>query len=138
MVDEFMHIGDVAARAGVSPDTIRHYERLGLIPGVTREHSGFRSFGPHALRRVLLVRRALVFGFTLMELRGYFTARDRGDAPCRQVRDAAERKLQEVAAQLTELRELRREMRRVLRAWDVALAGASDGVAVRLLDTLPV
>ncbi|MEO5898124.1 MAG: heavy metal-responsive transcriptional regulator [Vicinamibacterales bacterium] len=132
-----MRIGEVAARADVSPDTIRHYEKLGLIPGVTRGDGGFRSFSPEALRRVLLVRRALVFGFSLVELRGYFTARDRGEAPCRQVRAAAGNKLQEVEAQLIELQQLRDEMQRVLGAWDATLAGARDGVAVRLLDGLP-
>ncbi|CAN5807837.1 hypothetical protein BH18ACI5_BH18ACI5_07970 [soil metagenome] len=74
-----MRIGAVAEQAGVSPDTIRHYEKLGLIPSVTRGDGGFRSFSPEALRRVLLVRRALVFGFSLAELRGYFRARDRGE-----------------------------------------------------------
>jgi DNA-binding transcriptional MerR regulator len=132
-----MRIGYVAEQAGVSPDTIRHYEKLGLIPGVTRGEGGFRFFGPESLRRVLLVRRALVFGFSLAELRVYFRARDRGEAPCRQVRAAAGRKLQEVEAQLIELQELRDRMRQVLEAWDAALAGAREGVAVRLLDGLP-
>jgi DNA-binding transcriptional MerR regulator len=132
-----MRIGEVAEQAGVSPDTIRHYEKLGLIPGVTRGDGGFRSFSPESLRRVLLVRRALVFGFSLTELRGYFSARDRGEAPCRQVRSAAGKKLQQVEARLIELRQLRDEMRRVLETWDAALAGARDGVAVRLLDGLP-
>jgi len=132
-----MRIGDVAIRAGVSADTIRHYEKLGLIPGVVRSAGGFRTYGPESLRRVLLVRRALVFGFSLAELRGYFTSRDRGGAPCRQVRSAAGRKLEELEAQLRQLRKVRDAMRRVIDEWDVALNGAASGAALQLLDRLP-
>ena len=138
MIDEpMMKVGEVARRAGVSVDTIRHYEKLGLVPGVIRTDGGFRTYGPESLRRVLLVRRALVFGFGLAELRGYFVSRDRGGAPCRQVRSAAGRKLQEVEDQLRELRTLRDAMRRVIEEWDVALNGAGDDTALHLLDRLP-
>jgi DNA-binding transcriptional MerR regulator len=137
MSDDPMRIGQVAERAGVSADTIRHYEKLGLIPGVTRSEGGFRSYGPESLRRVLLVRRALVFGFSLAELQGYFTARDRGSAPCRQVRQAAGKKLQAVEEQMRELRAVRDAMRRVMLEWDEALSGASDGAKLHLLDRLP-
>jgi DNA-binding transcriptional MerR regulator len=132
-----LRIGEMARRAGVSPDTIRHYEKLGLIPGVLRSEGGFRTYGPDALRRVLLIRRALVFGFSLPELRGYFTSRDRGNAPCRQVRSAATRKLQEVEDQLRDLRKIRDAMRRVIEEWDVALKGAEPGAPLHLLDRLP-
>jgi DNA-binding transcriptional MerR regulator len=137
MSHEPMRIRQVAQRAGVSADTIRHYEKLGLVPGVTRTDGGFRSYGPESLRRVLLVRRALVFGFSLAELRGYFTSRDRGNAPCRQVRQAAGKKLRAVEEQLRELRTVRDAMRRVMLEWDEALSGASDGATLHLLDRLP-
>ena len=132
-----MRIGEVAAKAGVSADTVRHYEKLGLIPGITRSEGGLRNYGPESLRRVLLVRRALVFGFSLTELRGYFTSRDRGDAPCRQVRMAADKKLQEVENQMRELRTVREAMRRVIVEWDETLDGAADGAKLHLLDRLP-
>ena len=132
-----MLIGDVARKAGVSADTVRHYEKLGLLPGVTRSEGGFRTYGPDSLRRVLLVRRALVFGFSLAELRGYFTSRDRGSAPCRQVRLAADQKLHAVEEQMRELRMVRDAMRRVILEWDQALNGASEGATLHLLDRLP-
>src|SRR5829696_2115778 len=137
MSDDPMRIGQVAERTGVSADTVRHYEKLGLIPGVARSEGGFRTYGPESLRRVLLVRRALVFGFSLAELRGYFTSRDRGSAPCRQVRLAADQKLRAVEAQLRELRTVRDAMRRVILEWDQALTGASEGATLHLLDRLP-
>lgn len=132
-----MKIGELARQSGVSPDTIRHYERLGLLPGITRTEGGFRVYGPEATRRLRLVRRAMVFGFTLSELRAYLGDRDRGEAPCRQVRAAAAKKLDDVEAQLRELRTLRAAMRKVLADWDEALLDARPGEAVRLLDSLP-
>jgi DNA-binding transcriptional MerR regulator len=132
-----LRIGEMARRAGVSPDTIRHYEKLGLIPGVLRSEGGFRTYGPDALRRVLLIRRALVFGFSLAELRGYFISRDRGNAPCRQVRSAATRKLQDVEDQLRDLRKVRDAMRHVIEEWDAALKSAEPGAPLHLLDRLP-
>jgi DNA-binding transcriptional MerR regulator len=132
-----MLIGDVARHAGVSPDTIRHYERLGVLPAVRRTASGFRIYGEPAVRRVVLIRRALAFGFSLRELRGFLAARDRGDAPCRQVRLAAEEKLALVEEQLRRLRTLRIAMRRSLAAWDQKLGDAAPGVPLRLLDDLP-
>lgn len=132
-----MLIGEVARRTGVSPDTVRHYERRGLLPAAPRGDGGFRIYGPEAVRRVLLVRRALAFGFTLTELRGYLKSRDAGHAPCRQVRAAALEKLGAVETQLRQLRELRGAMKRVLARWDASLASAREGVALRLLDDLP-
>ena len=130
-------IGEVARRTGVSPDTIRHYERRGLLPPVARTAAGFRLYGMDHVRRALVVRRALAFGFTLTELRGYLKSREAGRAPCREVRDAAVEKLGAVEARLRQLRELRKAMKRVLGRWDSALASASEGVALRLLDDLP-
>src|SRR5688572_12773609 len=132
-----MQIGEMARLAGVSPDTIRHYERRGLLPRVPRTDGGFRFYGPEAVRRVALVRRALAFGFSLGELRVFLARRDAGGRPCRDVRTAAQAKLEAVEVQLTELQQLRTSMRRALSRWDASLAGADENTAVRLLDDLP-
>ena len=51
-----MRIGDLAAAAGVSPDTIRHYERTGLLPPAARSANGYREFPEEALERLRVVR----------------------------------------------------------------------------------
>ena len=72
-----------AARAtGVSTDTLRHYERKGLLPGVTRTAAGYRRYSAATVERVLLIQRALVVGFSLADLTRVLGVRDRGGAPC--------------------------------------------------------
>ena len=68
--------GTLAKAAGVSPDTIRYYERIGVLPRALRTGSGYRVFPASAVERVLVVRRALRIGFTLVELGEVLKARD--------------------------------------------------------------
>jgi DNA-binding transcriptional MerR regulator len=131
------HISDIAQRTGVSPDTIRHYERVGLLVDIQRTAGGFRVYGESAVKRVLLIRRALAFGFSLRELHGFLRARDRGMPPCREVRSAAAKKLEVIEEQLRNLRALRSAMRRALAEWDEKLEGAGPGEALHLLENLP-
>src|SRR5688572_4763465 len=77
---------EVAIAAGVSADTIRNYERHGVIPRAVRTSAGYRRYPPDTIARVALVRRALAIGFSLKELAAIFRERDRGGAPCRRVR----------------------------------------------------
>ena len=60
---------DVARTTGVSTDTLRHYERKGLLPGVTRTAAGYRRYSAATVERVLLIQRALVVGFSLADLK---------------------------------------------------------------------
>jgi DNA-binding transcriptional MerR regulator len=77
--------GSLAKAAGVSPDTIRHYERIGVLPRALRTEAGYRIYPASAVERVLVVQRALRIGFTLAELAEVLKARDAGGAPCRRV-----------------------------------------------------
>ena len=81
-----LRCGEVAKRCGVSPDTVRHYERLGLLPRATRTAAGYRQYPDSACRRVRVVRGALRLGFTLRELGEVMVVRDGGGAPCHAVR----------------------------------------------------
>jgi DNA-binding transcriptional MerR regulator len=63
-----MRIGEVAARTDVSIQTLRYYERRGLLPALPRERSGYRRYNSDALRRVRFIRRAQDLGFTLREI----------------------------------------------------------------------
>ena len=113
--------GELAAKAGVSVDTLRHYERRGLVAPARRLPNGYRSYPPEALSRVLLVQRALGVGFSLAELAKLLRARDRGQAPCREVRAMAARKLEEVDQQLEALASFRATLQATLRDWDARL-----------------
>ena len=129
--------GELAKAAGVSRDTLRHYERKGILPKRRRSAGNYREYPPEALERVQVARRALALGFTLDELSGTFRKRDAGGIPCRQVRDLAARKLAKVETTLGELLALRDSLRLVVRDWDAALAATAPGRRARLLDSLP-
>lgn len=132
----FIRAGELAKAAGVSTDTLRHYERKGVLPRPRRGANGYRQYPPEALARVLLVRRALAVGFTLDELARVLSVRDRGAAPCREVRALAAVKLADVEERLAQLAELRGELRATLEEWDVRLARTSDGGRAGLLESL--
>lgn len=128
--------GELARRAGVSADTLRHYERKGVIAPPPRSANGYRKYPEETLARVQLIRRALGLGFTLDDLAGVLRMRDRGGVPCGRVRALAATKLEEVEARLRELITLRNDLRSALRAWDMQLAKTPPGKRAGLLDSL--
>ena len=128
--------GELAKIAGVSTDTLRHYERKGVLARPLRGANGYRQYSPSALERVQLVRRALTVGFTLDELAKVLRVRDRGGAPCGEVRALAAAKLAQVETRLRDLRNLRNELRTVLLGWDTRLAQHGPGQRAHLLESL--
>jgi DNA-binding transcriptional MerR regulator len=132
----YLRSGELARMAGVSPDTLRHYERKGLLTPPHRSANGYREYLAADLDRVRLVRGALGIGFTLDELARILKVRDRGGAPCHEVRALAGSKLSEVEKQLGELTELRDLLRGLLKNWDVLLARSNPSERAGLLETL--
>jgi MerR family transcriptional regulator, Zn(II)-responsive regulator of zntA len=126
----------VADATGVSTDTLRHYERLGLLPETVRTRAGYRRYQPNAIDRVRLIQRALVVGFSLRELAAVLRRRESGEPPCRRVRALVGERLDGLDVRIEELTTLRDEMRLLLRDWDDRLAGTPPGQRARLLDML--
>jgi DNA-binding transcriptional MerR regulator len=130
-----LRIGEVARRTGLSPDSIRHYERLGLIPTAPRSVGGLRLYPESAVRRVQVVQAALAVGFTLRELASAFAERRAGRPPCRRVHALARTKLAEVERRIEDLQRLQEALSRTLRDWDMRLdrgegpAGLLDALA---------
>jgi DNA-binding transcriptional MerR regulator len=121
----------------VSSDTLRHYERKGVLARPRRGANGYRQYPSEALDRVQLIRRALSVGFTLDELARILRVRDQGGAPCEEVRRLAAQKLSNIETRLRELTTLRNDFRVTLGDWDARLAGRSDRERVGLLESLP-
>lgn len=128
--------GELAKLAGVSTDTLRHYERKGVLAHPRRSRNGYREYTAEALDRVLLVRRALSVGFTLDELAHILRERDGGRAPCREVREMAAAKLAEVEERLKEMLTVRDRLRATIEDWDSRLAKTAGDKQARLLETL--
>ena len=132
----YLRAGQVAQLTGVSPDTLRHYERLKLLAVPKRSTGNYRLYPPDTVDRVRLIRRALVVGFSLRELAGILKVRDEGGAPCRQAKRLLEEKLSQLEQQITDLAAMRDHLRLVLKDWDDRLTATQDGKQARLLEAL--
>jgi DNA-binding transcriptional MerR regulator len=130
-------VGRVAARAGISADTIRYYERIGVLQKPTRTAAGYRHYSDAVFNRIALVRNAQRFGFSLREIAGFLAVRERGGKPCHEVRAAGARLLDAVDRQIAELTATRRRMCETLGVWDRRLAATAPDVPARLLEVLP-
>ena len=128
--------GKLAASIGVSPDTIRHYERLGILPMSARTEGGYRIFQAEALERVVAVQRALKVGYTLAELAEIFRVRDGGAAPCKRAYGLAEEKLKKVRADMAALKETEKYLTRMLVDWKKRMRRAGPGQKAFLLSSL--
>ena len=133
---EVLLSGELARLAGVSADTLRHYERKGVLAHPHRAGNGYREYPAAALQRVRLIRRALAVGFTLDELANILRVRDSGGAPCHEVRALAATKLSEVETQLKDLIAFRDDLRVTLKDWDTRLARKKPGARANLLEVL--
>jgi DNA-binding transcriptional MerR regulator len=133
---EALRSGALAKVVGLSSDTIRHYERMGVIARVPRTASGYRLYPISTVERVLVVQRALRIGFTLPELAEVLKARDAGGAPSQRVYELAQAKLTQIAMDIQALRRTKRYLESVLRDWEQKLQRARPGQPSHLLHTL--
>jgi DNA-binding transcriptional MerR regulator len=128
--------GQLGAAAGVSADTIRHYEKLGLLARPLRTDGGYRLYPSSALLRVQTIRSALKAGFGLTELTGIFRERDAGGAPCRRVASMASDKITALDRQIAELTELRNWLSATVAKWNRRLERTPTGKRAGLLESL--
>jgi DNA-binding transcriptional MerR regulator len=103
-------IGEVAKKSGVTVDTVRFYERVGVLPPPERMPSGYRDFAPEMVERIQLTRQLQAIGFTLNDVIDALAAHDAGGATCESERWRLEAALSRVDAKLAELRALRRRI----------------------------
>jgi len=105
------HIGELATRSGVTPDTLRYYERLGLLPTPHRTGGGFRVYSPDTVEWLKFIKQAQTLGFTLREVRDLLGVTGSGGVTrCRRVRDLLRGKLAELQTRLAELQEFQRTL----------------------------
>ena len=109
-------IGQLAKEAGVGVETIRFYEREGLLAEPRRSPSGYRQYPPDAAGRVKFLRRAQWLGFTLRDAQELLALRDDPDADRVRVREKAAEKLADIEERIAELQAMRVELARLLTA----------------------
>jgi DNA-binding transcriptional MerR regulator len=136
MSERILRIGQIAAQSGVSRDTLRHYERLGVLPKPARTSGGYRQYSESIIQRIRFVQNALRFGFSLRQIGQFLRACDCGRAPCREVRDSAAQMAVEMDRQIGEMIAARTAIHQMLTDWDRRLATTPAGARAHLLGTL--
>jgi MerR family copper efflux transcriptional regulator len=109
-------IGRVAHAAGVAIDTIRYYEREGLLPEPERRLSGYRDYTPDAVTRLRFIRRAKELGFTLPEIRELLALSADRERGVRGVKQRAEARLVEIDRRIRELKRVQRGLKNLIDA----------------------
>lgn len=100
-------IGKVAREAGVPVETVRYYERIGLIPQPPRRESGYRQYAADTVLRIRFIKNAQGMGFTLKEIADLLDLRAQSDHVCDKVRIRAERKIEEIERKIQAMTRLK-------------------------------
>lgn len=108
-----LKIGEVAERGGVNLQTIRYYEREGLLPEPPRLASGYRIFPEGAVRQVRFIKRAQELGFSLAEIRDLLSLREHADAGAQQMRERAKVKIADIEEKIRTLRVMKKALNRL-------------------------
>jgi MerR family transcriptional regulator, mercuric resistance operon regulatory protein len=106
--------GELARRTGVNGETIRYFERIGMLPAPARTEGGHRIYDERHVRTLGFVRRARSLGFTPDEVRTILDLGGPGTAPCAEVRDIATHHLEQVRAKIADLTEIERLLTRTV------------------------
>jgi MerR family mercuric resistance operon transcriptional regulator len=101
-------IGPLSKRTGCNIETIRYYERVGLLPAPVRSPGGYRLYGDQHLKRLTFIRRARSLGFSIDEVRTLLKLADERKRPCAEVRVVAAAHLEDVRAKIADLRAMER------------------------------
>ncbi len=111
-------IGKVACQAGVGVETVRFYEREGLIEEPPRRASGYRQYPPETPARIRFVRRAKELGFTLKEIKELLSLRASPNSRCTDVRQRAEAKIEDIEQKIRDLQKMKKALTQLTAACD--------------------
>jgi DNA-binding transcriptional MerR regulator len=109
-------VAELARAVGVGPDTIRYYEKVGLLPQPKRTPAGYREYDDSAVDRLRFIQGAQRLGLRLADIRDLLAIRDTGDCPCEPAEALLSRRLVEVDAEIARLSSLRADMAAMLTA----------------------
>lgn len=105
-----LRVAELAAAVGVSADTIRYYERAGLLPAAPRTASGYRAYDETAIDRLRFVQGVQRLGLSLKDIAELLALRDTGVCPCEPAEQLLRRRLADLDAQMAQMAALRTEM----------------------------
>jgi len=138
-MDEFLTVGEIAQKSGLSRKSIRYYEAEKLIPKARRSHSGYRLYTPDVLERLRFIQKAKAIGFSLSDIRTVLQLADRGRPCCSHVLNWSEVKLAELDEQIRFLTELRNRLSHYQKLWKkTPEANLSDAEICSLIEQIPL
>ncbi|GAB2717492.1 MerR family transcriptional regulator [Halomonas garicola] len=133
-----MKVSELARRADVTAETVRHYVREGLLSPERHPDNGYQLFNDYDLERLGFIQRARMLGFSVAEIRDILAHADQGDSPCPLVRDLLASRLPRIRARIAELEALATRMEAALVSWQDMPDGTPDGHSVcRLIESFP-
>ena len=108
--------GELAQQAGVNVETLRFYERKGLLPEPPRRVSGYREYPPESVQRVQFIKRAQELGFSLREIKELLALRVQAGTTCADVRQRAREKVADVQQKIADLKAIERSLEKLVRS----------------------
>jgi DNA-binding transcriptional MerR regulator len=115
-----MRVAELASAVGVAADTVRYYERVGLLPPPARTPAGYRAYDWGAVDRLRFIQGAQRLGLKLRDIRDLLTVRDTGTCPCEPAEQLIRRRLADLDAELSRLASLRDDMAAMLESLPAA------------------
>lgn len=112
-----MYVTELANKAGVSPDTVRYYSKIGMLKPTRNAENDYQVYGGKDVLRLRFIRAAKNLGYTLSDIRAMFADAEHGDSPCPRVRSVIERRIKETETRLAELTALHRKMQQAQKVW---------------------
>ena len=131
-----LKIGEVATRTGISIETLRFYERSGLLDRPVRTEGGYRLYDQEALATLDFIKRAQALGFTLDEIKRIIGESRAGQSPCHEVRETVRKRLAELDQRMALMQQYRDELAATLEQWDEA--GEAAGHFCGLIESTPL
>jgi Cu(I)-responsive transcriptional regulator len=129
---ESLTIGHLARQAGINLETVRYYERVGLLPPAPRSASGYRLFPADAKRRLRFIGRAQELGFSLKEIRELLALRVSPRTTSAEIRKRAEKKIADIEGKIRSLESMSKTLRRLTKS----CAGCGPASECPILESL--
>lgn len=128
-----LKIGEVSRQTGIGIETLRFYEKSGLLNRPARTRSGYRMYSSDVLDRLSFIKRAQVLGFSLDEIKKVIDDARGGHSPCQEVREVVRKRLEELDERMREMARYRKELAETLEEWD--RAGRAPGRICGLIES---
>ena len=130
-----LRIGEVAKQTGLAVGALRYYESLGLLTSV-RGNNGYRYYSPDVVHQVQFIKKAQAIGFSLEEIGEVLNLHERGDTPCGFVRSLLQEKINQLEAQIQQMKEFKSELEDYRDRWSSSQLQHSSGEICPLIETV--